>query len=131
APGRCTAYVEGPRPALRVPMRLSGQPPAGAGATPPIPVYDTAGPYSDPDVQIDLRRGLPSVRGAWIDEREDTEVLDGPSSAFGRERLADPATAPLRFEHRRRPRRAKPGRCVTQMHYARRGEVTPELEFRS
>jgi phosphomethylpyrimidine synthase len=132
-PGSRKIYVEGSRPDVRVPMRLIEQSdtPASFGVetNPDFPVYDTSGPYTDPEAAIDLRRGLPSVRGAWIEERDDTELLDGPSSAFGRERLADPATAHLRFEHVHQPRRARAGRCVTQLHYARRGEVTPEMEF--
>src|SRR5690606_34402902 len=121
------------RPDLRVPMRLIEQSPtpasSGVEANPPIPVYDTSGPYTDPEAEIDLRRGLPSVRGVWIEERGDTDVLDGPTSAFGRERMTDAATAHLRFGHLGAPRRAKPGRTVTQLHYARRGEITPEMEF--
>ncbi|MEM6784981.1 MAG: phosphomethylpyrimidine synthase ThiC [Bacteroidota bacterium] len=132
-PGSRRIYVEGSRADLHVPMRLIEQSPTpasfGVEENPPIPVYDTSGPYTDPDVAIDLRRGLPSVRGAWIAERSDTELLDGLSSAFGRERLDDPKTAHLRFEHVHRPRRAKTGRTVTQLHYARRGEVTPEMEY--
>ncbi|MEM9996075.1 MAG: phosphomethylpyrimidine synthase ThiC [Bacteroidota bacterium] len=132
-PGSRKIYVEGSRPDLRVPMRLIEQSPTpasfGVEDNPPIPVYDTSGPYTDPDVAIDLRRGLPSVRGAWIAERGDTELLGGPSSAFGRERLDDAKTEHLRFEHVHRPRRAVSGRAVTQLHYARRGEVTPEMEY--
>ncbi|MEL6445273.1 MAG: phosphomethylpyrimidine synthase ThiC [Bacteroidota bacterium] len=132
-PGSSKIYVEGSRPDLRVPMRLITQSPTpasfGVEENPPIPVYDTSGPYTDPDAAIDLRQGLPSVRGTWIADRSDTEVLDGPSSAFGRERLGDAKTAHLRFEHVHRPRRAVSGRTVTQLHYARRGEVTPEMEY--
>ncbi len=126
-------YVEGSRPDLRVPMRevaLSDSPASHGGTpNPPFPLYDTSGPYTDPNARIDLRRGLPSVRGAWIDERGDTEQLPGLTSAFGRERASDGALDHLRFEHVHAPRRAKAGRCVTQLHYARRGEVTPEMEF--
>jgi phosphomethylpyrimidine synthase len=132
-PGSRKVYVEGSRPDLRVPFRLVDQSPTAASfgeeKNPPIPLYDTSGPYTDPAAEIDLRRGLPSVRGAWIAERGDTEALAAPSSRFGHERLVDPATAHLRFEHAHTPRRAASGRCVTQMHYARRGEVTPEMEF--
>src|SRR5690606_21849414 len=126
-------YVTGSRPDLRVPMRevtLSDTPTSHGGRpNPPFALYDTSGPYTDPDAAIDLRRGLESVRGGWIDERGDTEQLGGLTSEFGRERAADPSTEHLRFEHTHAPRRAKAGRCVTQMHYARRGEVTPEMEF--
>lgn len=132
-PGSRKIYVEGSRPDLRVGMREIGQAPTaasfGAEDNPPITVYDTSGPYTDPEVKIDLLKGLPDVRGAWIDERGDTEWLDGPSSEFGRHRAADPELAPLRFEHIRRPRRARAGANVTQMHYARKGIVTPEMEY--
>ncbi|QKT03215.1 phosphomethylpyrimidine synthase ThiC [Ectothiorhodospiraceae bacterium 2226] len=126
-------YVEGSRPDIRVPMRevsLSDTP-AGFGSekNPAVTLYDTSGPYSDPAVEIDLRKGLPAVRAAWIEERGDTELLDAPSSEYGRARAADPKLAELRFEHIRTPRRAKPGANVTQMHYARRGIVTPEMEY--
>ncbi|RMG31366.1 MAG: phosphomethylpyrimidine synthase ThiC [Gammaproteobacteria bacterium] len=126
-------YETGSRPDLRVGMREILQSPTrtrtGVEENPPIPVYDTSGPYTDPEVEIDLRKGLPPLREAWIRERGDTEELPGPTSAYGRARLEDPELAPLRFEHPRRPRRAKPGACVTQMHYARRGIVTPEMEY--
>ncbi len=127
-------YVQGSRPDIRVPMReiqLSDTP-AGFGAekNPPITVYDTSGPYTDPEVEIDIRRGLPDVRSAWIEERGDTEVLEQLSSAYGRRRAADESLAALRFAgHRRQPRRAKPGANVTQMHYARKGIITPEMEY--
>ena len=101
----------------------------GEMANPPIPVYDTSGPYSDPDVHIDLKAGLPSVRGKWIEERGDTEILSGLSSEYGRARANDPATAHLRFSQLTNPRRAKAGANVSQMHYARRGIVTPEMEY--
>jgi len=126
-------YETGSRPDIRVGMREILQSPTrtstGEEENPPIPVYDTSGPYTDPEVKIDLLKGLPPLREAWIAERGDTEALDGPSSAYGRARLEDPALAPLRFEHMRRPRRAKPGHNVTQMHYARQGIVTPEMEY--
>ncbi len=126
-------HVQGSRPDLRVGMREIMQSPTptarGAEENPPIPVYDTSGPYTDPEAEIDLTRGLPALREAWIVERGDTELLDGPSSEYGRARLADPALEPLRFGHIRRPRRARAGCNVTQMHYARRGIVTPEMEY--
>ena len=126
-------HVEGSRPDIRVPMReVSQTPTRGSGGdeeNPPIFVYDTSGPYTDPGVEIDLTRGMPDVRTAWIEERGDTEILDGPTSEYGRARQNDPALASLRFEHLRAPRRARAGANVTQMHYARRGIVTPEMEF--
>ena len=126
-------YVAGSRPDIRVPMREIGQSPTpasfGAEENPPITVYDTSGPFTDPAVEIDLLKGMPDVRSAWIRERADTEQLDGPTSEFGRQRQHDPALAALRFEHIRAPRRAIAGRNVTQMHYARQGIITPEMEF--
>ena len=139
-PNSRKVYVTGSRPDIRVPMREISQadtPLAMIGAgkegavepNPPIYVYDCSGPYTDPAVRIDIRSGLAPVRAAWIEERADTDVLTGPTSAYGRERLADPKLAELRFNLKRAPRRAKPGMNVTQMHYARRGIVTPEMEF--
>ena len=126
-------YVQGARSDLQVPMReiMQADTPASFGVekNPPIAVYDTSGPYTDPAVRIDIRKGLPPVRARWIDERGDTEELAGPTSRFGRERLNAPALADMRFDLKRRPRRAKPTMNVTQMHYARRGIVTPEMEF--
>ena len=126
-------YVEGSRPDLRVPMREISQSdtPASFGAekNPSLVVYDTSGPYTDPAVTIDIRKGLAPLRAAWIAERGDTEELTGLTSAYGQARLADPALAGLRFDLHRLPRRAKPGANVTQMHYARRGIITPEMEF--
>ncbi|UCE75669.1 MAG: phosphomethylpyrimidine synthase ThiC [Gammaproteobacteria bacterium] len=132
-PGSRKIYVPGSRPDLRVGMREIQQADTaasfGAENNPPITVYDTSGPYTDPAANIDLLKGLPDVRGAWIDERNDTEWLPGPSSEFGQLRAADAALAQLRFEHIRRPRRAKAGANVTQMHYARKGIITPEMEY--
>src|SRR5689334_6514140 len=126
-------YVEGSRTDLRVPMREIAQTdtPASFGAekNPPLAVYDTSGPYTDPDARIDIREGLPALRARWIDERGDTVTLDAPTSAYGRARLADAALTGLRFNLKRSARRARAGRNVTQMHYARRGIVTPEMEF--
>ena len=126
-------YVEGSHPGIRVPMRVIEQSPTpasfGAEANPPVYVYDTSGPYTDPLARIDIRSGLPALRSRWIEARGDTVLLDGPTSLYGRERLADPKLAALRFDLKRTPRRAKPGANVTQMHYARKGIVTPEMEF--
>src|SRR5688572_15599845 len=116
-------YVQGSRPDLRVPMREISQSdtPAAFGAEkdPPVYVYDTSGPYTDPQARIDIRSGLAPLREAWIAERGDTELLAGPTSRYGMERLADPKLAELRFDLKRRPRRAKAAANVTQMHYAR------------
>jgi phosphomethylpyrimidine synthase len=107
---------------LRVPMREITQ----SGDNPVILVYDTSGPYTDPAVKIDIRKGLPALRETWIEARKDTELLPGPTSEYGRKRLEDPKLAELRFDLHRKPRR---GTCVTQMHYARKGIITPEMEF--
>ncbi|HLD08926.1 MAG TPA: phosphomethylpyrimidine synthase ThiC [Methylophilaceae bacterium] len=126
-------YVAGSRPDIRVPFReieLSDTPSAfGAEKNPPVAVYDTSGPYTDPTVKIDIRDGLPALRAKWIEQRNDTEQLDGPSSEFGLQRKTDPALAEMRFNLTRKPLRAKPGMNVSQMHYARKGIITPEMEF--
>jgi phosphomethylpyrimidine synthase len=126
-------YVNGSRPDIRVPMReiaLSDTlTEKGREPNAPLRVYDTSGIYSDPDAQIDLREGLPAIRAPWIEERGDTEVLPGLTSRFGQQRQADVQTAHLRFEHIRQPRRAKAGANVSQLHYARQGIITPEMEY--
>jgi phosphomethylpyrimidine synthase len=117
--------------ALRVPMREVSQADTpsmfGGEKNPPIYVYDCSGPYSDPAAKIDIRSGLPALRERWIAARSDTEVLPGPSSRYGIERLNDPKLAEMRFNLKRNPRRGKSN--VSQMHYARKGIVTPEMEF--
>ncbi|NML26892.1 phosphomethylpyrimidine synthase ThiC, partial [Zoogloea dura] len=127
-------HIEGSRPDLRVPMREVSQAdtPTGFGGekNPPIFVYDCSGPYTDPAARIDIRSGLPALRQRWIEERGDTEVLPDLSSEFGRARAADPKLIDLRFPGlHRKPRRALPGKNVSQMHYARQGIITPEMEF--
>jgi len=127
-------YVAGSRPDLRVPMREISQadtPTAfGGEKNPPITVYDCSGPYGDPEASIDVRCGLPALRAGWIAERGDVEELPGPSSAFGQQRAANPELDALRFPGlQRKPLRAKAGANVTQMHYARRGIITPEMEY--
>ncbi len=126
-------FVAGSRPDLRVGMRevtQSATPSSqGAEENPPVTVYDTSGPYTDPAARIDLRAGLAPLREKWILERNDTGQLAGPTSEYGRAREHDPKLASLRFEHLRRPRRAKAGANVTQMHYAHQGVITPEMEY--
>jgi phosphomethylpyrimidine synthase len=126
-------YVEGSRPDIRVGMREIMQDDTvnsmGTEENPPIPVYDTSGPFTDPEVNIDLMKGIPDVRTNWIEERNDTEFLNGPTSEFGNKRQNDPELAHLRFEHIRTPRRAKTGKNVSQMYYARQGVITPEMEY--
>jgi len=96
---------------------------------PPVVVYDTSGPYTDPTISIDIRNGLPALRTGWIMERGDVEQLDGPTSEFGHQRLVDPELSEMRFNLHRKPLRAKAGQNVSQMHYARKGIITPEMEF--
>jgi phosphomethylpyrimidine synthase len=116
---------------LKVPMREVSQADTpsmfGGERNPPIYVYDCSGPYTDPAAKIDIRSGLPALREPWILGRNDTEVLPGPSSLYGVERLNDPKLAEMRFNLKRKPRRGKSN--VTQMHYARKGIITPEMEF--
>ena len=132
-PGSRKIYVEGALPGVRVPMREVRLAPTrragGLEENPPVVLYDTSGPYTDPAVAIDLDRGLAPLRDAWIRARADVVEIAAPSSAFTRDREQDPRTAALRFERTRPALRAEPGRRVTQMHYARRGIVTPEMEF--
>jgi len=132
-PGSAKVYVEGSRPDLRVPMRqitLSDtRTEKGDEPNPPVYVYDTSGPYTDPEVQVDIRAGLPKLRQKWVEERNDTEVLDGYSSDYVRSRMNDAAVAGLRFPVAHKPRRARAGKNVTQMHYARQGIITPEMEY--
>jgi phosphomethylpyrimidine synthase len=96
---------------------------------PPVIVYDTSGPYTDPAFCIDVRKGLPPVRRNWIAERQDVEPLSEVSSLYGRTRAKDPSLQAIRFNLHRPPLRAKSGYNVTQLHYARKGIVTPEMEF--
>ncbi|PVZ87704.1 phosphomethylpyrimidine synthase ThiC [Serratia sp. S1B] len=132
-PASRKVYVQGSRPDIQVPFREISltETPTGLGGehNPPVMVYDTSGVYTDPNTKIDLNQGLPSVRGTWIEERADTDVLDTLTSKFGQERLKDIRTAEIRFAHIQNPRRAKAGKNVTQMHYAKQGIITPEMEY--
>lgn len=131
-------YLTGSRPDLRVPMReiqLSPTMTGGSKDNPqftenePVPVYDTAGPYGDPEATIDVHAGLARLREAWITERGDTQPIEKLSSVYTQQRLADEGLDHLRFDNLPCPRRALAGRCVTQLHYARLGVITPEMEF--
>ncbi|MBS98287.1 MAG: phosphomethylpyrimidine synthase ThiC [Oceanospirillaceae bacterium] len=126
-------YVEGSRPDIRVPMReiTLDDTPTGMGGekNAPLYVYDTSGPYTDPLADIDVRKGLTPLREQWILERDDTEQLDELTSEYGRARAADLRLDELRFELTRKPRRAMAGKNVTQLHYARQGIITPEMEY--
>ena len=130
-------YVEGSQPTIRVPMREIAQTPTRGGSpehpttipNPPIAVYDTSGPYTDPDIAIDVHRGIPAVRQPWIVGRGDTAELSDVTSDYGKARATDPSLDPIRFQRTRNPLRAADGRRVTQMHYARKGIITPEMEY--
>lgn len=131
-------YLTGSQPDIRVPMREIQLSPTTVGgskdeplleANEPIPVYDTAGPYGDPAAAIDVHKGLNTLRSNWIIQRGDSEKIAELSSAYTQQRLADKGLDHLRFDNLPRPRRALEGRCVTQMHYARLGVITPEMEF--
>ncbi|MEL6116697.1 phosphomethylpyrimidine synthase ThiC [Photobacterium sp. SP02] len=137
-PNSRKVYVTGSRDDIRVGMREIAQADSLVGGdknnpifepNEPIRVYDTSGFYTDPDQSIDIYSGLPTLRESWIEERGDTELLDELSSAYTKERLADDTLEELRFAHRARVRRAQAGQCVTQMHYARQGIITPEMEY--
>jgi len=132
-PNSTKVYVVGSRPDLRVPMReikLSNTlSPEGKEANSAVTVYDPSGAYTDPMVKIDIQQGLPSIRSVWIEERQDTEILPAITSSYGQKRAHDPTLEQLRFPTLRQPRRAKTGHNVTQMHYAKQGIITPEMEF--
>ena len=126
-------YLEGSSPDIKVPFReisLSDTPSQfGAEKNNPVLVYDTSGPYTDPNYEIDIRDGLPELRKAWIENRNDTVLLTGPTSSYGQKRQDDPMLDSMRFNLKRQPRRAKQGQNVSQMHYAKKGIITPEMEF--
>ncbi|AIU68275.1 phosphomethylpyrimidine synthase ThiC [Vibrio coralliilyticus] len=137
-PNSHKVYVEGSRPDIRVPMReisLADSLIGGTKDSPifepnePVRVYDTSGVYTDPTHAIDLYNGLPKLREEWIEERSDTEVLDDVSSVYTKQRLEDETLDELRYGNLPRIRRAKDGQCVTQLHYARKGLITPEMEY--
>lgn len=131
-------YLQGSRNDVQVPMReIQLSPTLIDNSTEnsqyhkneAIPVYDTSGPYGDPLAVLDVRAGLPKVRTGWIKERGDSTILSTLSSGFTQQRLADEGLDHLRFEHLPPTRKSQPGKCVTQLHYARAGIVTPEMEF--
>jgi len=131
-------WITGSRDDIRVPMREIAMTPTHTGGSKDaplyeqneaVPVYDTAGAYGDPAAEIDVHRGLAKLRAGWIAERDDSEPLSQNSSGYTQQRLADEGLDHLRFDQLPTPRRARTGRCVTQLHYARQGIVTPEMEF--
>jgi phosphomethylpyrimidine synthase len=133
-PASQKVYVDGTQAGVRVPMREISQTPTRAMSgemvpNPTVLVYDTSGPYTDSSVTIDIRKGLLPTRLAWILGRQDVEELPHVTSDYGRARAIDPKLADLRFTHLRKPLRAKRGGNVSQMYYAKKGIVTPEMEY--
>ncbi|MBD8128909.1 phosphomethylpyrimidine synthase ThiC [Pantoea agglomerans] len=131
-------WITGSREDIRVPMREIVLSPTHIGGSKEqplyeqneaVPVYDTAGAYGDPAAQIDVHLGLEKLRARWIAERDDSELLEQNSSGYTQQRLADEGLDHLRFDQLPTPRRARAGCCVTQLHYARQGIITPEMEF--
>ena len=126
-------YIKGSDDSIRVGMREvacdATSSSLGGEENPPIPVYDTSGPLTDPRAKIDLSKGIGRIRATWIEQRGDTDELARLSSQFGHQRRFDPATEDLRFQVEHAPRKARPGKNVTQMHYARQGVITPEMEY--
>lgn len=136
-PNSTKKYVEGKLFPLRVGMREIHQYPTvkiengkrTEYPNAPVTVYDTSGPYTDPDIKIDINKGLPRLREEWVVNRNDTQVLDDITSEYGKARRDDPSLDPIRFPIFHKPRVAKEGCNVTQMHYARKGIITPEMEY--
>jgi phosphomethylpyrimidine synthase len=137
-PNSHKVYVEGTQKGVRVGIReitLSDTFIGGTDEKPvyesnePLRVYDTSGPYTDPDFELDVRKGLPKYREQWIASRGDTEILDSVTSQFSQQRMADEGLDHIRFDHLPKIRRGKAGKNVTQMHYARQGIITPEMEY--
>tara|TARA_R110002049_G_scaffold107859_5_gene255692 strand:- start:225 stop:2102 length:1878 start_codon:yes stop_codon:yes gene_type:complete len=133
-PASSKIYIQGSRPDINVAMREISLSPTKLQndkleENAPVRVYDTSGPYTDPNIEIDVRKGLASIRQAWIDDRDDTELLSGLSSNYANSREQNLALDGLRFDCKRQPRKAKAGKNVTQLHYARQGIITPEMEY--
>ena len=137
-PNSKKVYVEGKMHPIKVGMReisLADSLVGGTEENPifepnePVRVYDTSGPYTEPSVDIDVHKGLPKLRQTWIEARDDSEQLDGATSGYSQQRLADEGLDHIRFENLPKVRRAKTGQNVTQMHYARKGIITPEMEY--
>ena len=132
-PASTKTYLVGSRPDIKAPIRMIEQQSTEINGkivpNPPVPVYDTSGPYSDPEVVINLEKGLDKLRLNWIKERNDTEELSGPTSVYGIARSKDKETEHLRFAHISKPRVAKKGANVSQMYYAKKGIITPEMEY--
>ena len=132
-PNSQKVYVTGSREDIRVGMREihlnDTHERFGGGRNEPVRVYDTSGSYTETGIPHDLTKGLPGLRDRWIDEREDCEMLNGRTSEFARAREHDLRLEGIRFTALKTPRKAKPGKAVTQIHYARQGIITPEMEY--
>lgn len=132
--GSAKVYVKGSLHDIRVAMREIRLSPTKLSngrieENPPVTVYDASGPYTDENISIDIRKGLPRLREKWILDRNDVEQLAETSSAYGKERSKDRSLDNLRFEHISKPLRAKKGANVSQLHYAKKGIITPEMEY--
>jgi len=132
-PGSNKIYVKGELHDISVAMREIKLTPTKFNGkeieNPSVTVYDTSGPFTDPSIDIDVKKGLPKIREKWILERGDVEQLDGMTSAYGNERLKDKGLDALRFVKIEKPLRAKKGANVSQMYYAKKGIITPEMEY--
>src|SRR5690606_185560 len=133
-PNSKKVYVDGTIHPIKVAMREITLSPTklyngGIEENPPVTVYDTSGPYTDENYQVDVRKGLPRIREQWILDRGDVEVLDEITSEYGKQRLNDEKLADLRFQYNHKPKRAKDGANVTQLYYAKQGIITPEMEY--
>jgi len=132
-PASTKIYVEGKMKGVRVAMReialTDTHTEKGIENNSPIRVYDTSGPYTDPSIEIDINKGLPPLRAKWIEARKDSEQLESISSAYGLKRLNDKKLDAIRFPNLKNPRRALAGKNVSQMHYAKQGIITPEMEY--
>lgn len=126
-------YVQGSKPSIKVPMRevsvSETQTSTAPEINPSVTIYDTSGVYTDPNASIDICKGLPDIRSTWINDRQATEQLTQLSSNFSQQRLADPELQSMRFGLKRLPKKAKAGQNITQMHYAKKGIITDEMEF--
>ncbi len=132
-PASRKVYVKGSKPDIKVPMREVVQTPTqtkeGEEINPPILIYDTSGPYTDPNSEIDLSKGLVPLRTNWIEKRKDTEILTERTSTFAKQLDISRELKSLTYPNLPQPRKAKQGNNVSQMHYARKGIITPEMEY--
>ncbi len=128
-PASKKVYIKGNMPGVSVAMREISLESKAGDANAPVCVYDTSGPYTDPDIKIDIYQGLPKLREKWIVERNDVEQLNQSSSVYAQQRLADTKTDAIRFQNIPKPYKAKAGANVSQLYYAKQGIITPEMEY--